>query len=116
MLEYRELMTPYKYYDGSSVIISIERTNDKYRLSDNSHMLCSMMKSHRVDHESIIRVVDICHKHRARIKSNEILMNAYDYDLYIQLDDYCQMLLEIEKAFMDQINETDPKESPSRDG
>lgn len=43
-------------------------------------------------------------------------MNAYDYDLYIQLDDYCQMLLEIEKAFMDQINETDPKESPSRDG
>lgn len=101
MLEYRELMTPYKYLDGSTVIISIERINDKYRLSDNSHMLYSMMKSYRVDHESIIRVVDICQEHRARIKSNQILMNAYDYDLYIQLDDYCQMLLEIEKVFMD---------------
>lgn len=115
MLNFRELMTPYKYYDGSFMIVFVEKIDSKYRLSDSSHTLRYMMKSFQVDYDSIKKAINICQSHGARIKNTEIIMNVNEDSLYIELDRYCCMLLEIEKAFRSQNKRIDSKDDLNRD-
>lgn len=76
MLNYQKLLMPYKNFKGEHMI-------DTYQL----------------DADKKEKISAICYMHDARIRQNEIVMNIDDDELYIKLNEFGKMLVEIENLF-----------------
>ena len=94
MLNYQKLLMPYKNFKGEHMIVYAFVHNRSYKLSDQASTITNLLDADKKE-----KISAICYMHDARIRQNEIVMNIDDDELYIKLNEFGKMLVEIENLF-----------------
>lgn len=99
MLNYQKLLMPYKNFKGEHMIVYAFVHNRSYKLSDQASTITNLIDTYQLDADKKEKISAICYMHDARIRQNEIVMNIDDDELYIKLNEFGNMLVEIENLF-----------------
>lgn len=99
MLNYQKLLMPYKNLKGEHMIVYAFVHNRSYKLSDQASTITNLIDTYQLDADKKAKISAICYMHDAMIRQNEIVMNIDDDELYIKLNEFGKMLVEIENIF-----------------